>query len=197
MTTATVAIAYHSGYGHNAVLAEEVRAGAAEAGADCALISVEGITGAQWELLDAADAIVFGSPTYMGGASAAFHTFAEAGSGRWAEQTRADKVAAGFTVSGSKNGEKQQTLQYLAVLAAQHGMHWVNLGLLPGWNTSTGSEHDLNRLGIALGAGAQANNDEGPESVTKADRETARHLGARVTRVAAALRAAGPAGTAR
>ena len=54
----------------------------------------------------------------------------------------------------------------------------------PGWCSSTGSEHDLNRLGITLGAGAQANTDEGPEAVTKADTETARHLGRRVATVA-------------
>ncbi len=35
MTAPVVSIAYHSGYGHTAVLAEAVRTGAAEAGARC------------------------------------------------------------------------------------------------------------------------------------------------------------------
>ncbi|WP_073948246.1 flavodoxin family protein [Streptomyces kebangsaanensis] len=186
----TVAIAYHSGNGHTAVLAQAVREGAADAGAAVTAIQVDTITERQWQQLDGADAIVFGAPTYMGTASAAFHTFAQATSGRWAERAWADKPAAGFTVSGSKSGDKLHTLQYFGVLAAQHGMHWVNLGLLPGWNSSAGSEHDLNRLGFYLGAAGQADVDLGPEAVTKADVETARHLGRRVAETARRFAAA-------
>ncbi len=75
------------------------------------------------------------------------------------------------------------------MLAAQHGMHWINLGLLPGWNSSTASENDLNRLGIFLGAGAQT------DSVHKADIATADHLGRRVA-AQAAVYAAGRAAVA-
>jgi NAD(P)H dehydrogenase (quinone) len=178
--TPVVAIAYHSGYGHTAVLAEAVRDGAAAAGATVHLVNVETITDEQWALLDAADAIVFGSPTYMGTASTAFHAFAEASSKRWFTSAWKDKLAAGFTNSASKSGDKLHTLQFFTVLAAQHGMHWVSLGLHPGWNSSTASENDLNRLGIFLGAGAQSNNDQGPDAVHKADIATAEHLGRRV-----------------
>uniref|UniRef100_A0AAU2V1A5 Flavodoxin family protein n=1 Tax=Streptomyces sp. NBC_00003 TaxID=2903608 RepID=A0AAU2V1A5_9ACTN len=181
MTAPVVSIAYHSGYGHTAVLAEAVRDGAAEAGATVHFIKVDAITEADWDLLDASDAIVFGSPTYMGTASGAFHQFAEATSKRWFTGAWLDKIAAGFTNSGSKSGDKSHTLQYFQTLAAQHGMHWVNLGLKPGWNSSTGSEHDLNRLGFSSGAGAQTNSDEGPEAVHKADIATAEHLGRRIT----------------
>ena len=184
MTSPVVAIAYHSGYGHTAVVAEAVRAGAADAGATVHLIKVDEITEAQWELLDAADAIVFGSPTYMGTASGAFHVFAEATSKRWFGKTWHDKLAAGFTNSGSKSGDKLHTLQYFQTLAAQHAMHWVNLGLMQGWNSTQGSEHDLNRLGFFAGAAAQTNSDEGPEGVHKADIATAEHLGRRVTETA-------------
>ncbi|AEW96771.1 MULTISPECIES: flavodoxin family protein [Streptomycetaceae] len=182
--TPVVAIAYHSGYGHTAVLAEAVRDGAVEAGATAHLIDVERIDDERWALLDSADAIVFGSPTYMGTASGAFHVFAEASSKRWATAAWRDKLAAGFTNSASKSGDKLHTLQFFTVLAAQHGMHWVSLGLHPGWNSSTASENDLNRLGIFLGAGAQTNNDQGPEGVHKADIATARHLGGRITETA-------------
>ncbi|MGW2693860.1 flavodoxin family protein [Streptomyces sp. NPDC001296] len=184
MTTAVVAIAYHSGHGHTAVLAEAVREGAAEAGAQVHLIKVDEITDEQWVTLDGSDAIVFGSPTYMGTATAAFHGFAEASSKRWFTQEWKDKLAAGFTNSGSKSGDKLHTLQFFQILAAQHGMNWISLGLHPGWNSSTGSEHDLNRLGVFLGAAAQTNVDEGPEAVHKADVETARHLGRRVAEAA-------------
>ncbi|GGZ97716.1 flavodoxin family protein [Streptomyces echinoruber] len=183
----TVAIAYHSGNGHTAVLAEAVRDGAVEAGADAVLIAVDTITAEQWAVLDAADAIVFGAPTYMGTASAAFHVFAQATSKRWADRAWQDKLASGFTVAGAMNGDKLHTLQYFSILASQHGMHWINLDLTPGWCSSTGSEHDLNRLGITLGTGAQANTDQGPEAVTKADAETARHLGRRVALTARAF----------
>ncbi|WP_369392119.1 flavodoxin family protein [Streptomyces sp. CG1] len=184
MTTPVVSIAYHSGFGHTAVLAEAVRAGAADAGAEVHLIKVDEITDEQWETLDRSDAIVFGSPTYMGTASGAFHVFAEGTSNRWYTRAWQDKLAAGFTNSASKSGDKLHTLQFFQTLAAQHGMHWVNLGLLPGWNSSSSSENDLNRLGFFSGAAAQSNNDQGPEAVHKADIATAEHLGRRVTETA-------------
>ncbi|MGW0188210.1 flavodoxin family protein [Streptomyces sp. NPDC003362] len=184
MTTPVVSIAYHSGYDHTTVLAEAVRAGAAEAGAEVHLIKVDEITDEQWAVLDRSDAIVFGSPTYMGTASGAFHVFAEATSKRWFGQDWKDKLAAGFTNSGAKSGDKLHTLQFFQILAAQHGMHWVNLGLHPGWNNSAGSENDLNRLGIFAGAGAQTNIDEGPDAVHKSDIATAEHLGRRVAETA-------------
>ena len=99
MTTPVVSLAYHSGYGHTAVIAEAVRTGAVEAGAEVHLIKVDEITEEQWAVLDRSDAIVFGSPTYMGTASGAFHVFAEATSKRWATQAWKDKLAAGFTIS--------------------------------------------------------------------------------------------------
>ncbi|MGW2582174.1 flavodoxin family protein [Streptomyces virginiae] len=179
--TPVVSIAYHSGYGHTAVVAEAVRSGAVDAGATVHLIKVDEIDDAQWELLDASDAIVFGSPTYMGTASGAFHVFAEASSKRWFGDAWQDKAAAGFTNSASKSGDKLHTLQFFQILAAQHGMSWINLGLKPGWNSSTASENDLNRLGFFAGAAAQSNSDEGADAVHKADIATAEHLGRRVT----------------
>ncbi|MEV4442937.1 flavodoxin family protein [Streptomyces sp. NPDC049577] len=194
-TPPVVAIAYHSGFGHTAVLAEAVREGAADTRATVHLVKVDEITEAQWELLDAADAIVFGSPTYMGTASGAFHVFAEATSKRWATRAWQDKLAAGFTNSGAKSGDKLNTLQFFSVLAAQHGMHWINLGLPSGWHSTTASENDLNRLGFYLGAGAQTDVDRGPDGVHKADIATAVHLGRRVA-AQAAVYAAGRAAAA-
>ncbi|KQV13834.1 flavodoxin family protein [Kitasatospora sp. Root107] len=180
-----VAIAFHSGYGHTAVLAEAVARGAASAGADVVSVPVDAITDEQWAQLDAADAIIFGSPTYMGTASAAFHTFAQASTKRWYTQDWAGKLAAGFTNSGAKAGDKSSTLDYFVTMAAQHAMHWVSLGLQPGWASTTGSEMDLNRLGYFAGAAAQSPVDAGAEDVHKSDIATAEHLGARVAREAA------------
>jgi len=177
----TVAIAYHSGSGHTAVLAEAIRSGVLDRGGLPTAIRVDQITESQWACLDAADAIVFGAPTFMGTASAAFHQFAEDTAGRWSARTWRDKLAAGFTISGAMSGDKLVTLQYFVTLASQHGMHWISLDLLPGWSSTRGAVTDLNRLGVTLGVGAQANTDEGPEGVPQADLDTARYLGRRVT----------------
>ena len=67
-----------------------------------------------------------------------------------------DKVAAGFTNWGSRSGDKLATLIQLALFAAQHHMHWVNLALPPANHASNGSEDELNRLGFWLGAAALA-----------------------------------------
>lgn len=192
-TSTVVAIAFHSGFGHTAAIAAAVATGAARAGAEVVTIQVDSITAEQWDLLDAADAIIFGAPTYMGSASAAFHAFAEASSRRYFTQAWAGKMAAGFTNSGAKAGDKSSTLGWFQTLAAQHGMHWVSLGLLPGWASTTGSEHDLNRLGFFSGAAAQSPVDAGAEAIAPSDLATAEALGERVasaTQMWAAGRAA-------
>ena len=147
------------------MLAEAVAAGAREAGAHVSVIAVDQMTDADWDVLDAADGIVFGSATYMGNVSAGFQTFAEQTGRRCLNGSWRDKVAAGFTNSGAKSGDKVHTLVSLAVFAAQHHMHWVSLGLGAGWNSAAGSEDDLNRLGFWLGAGAQTDVDANPDQV--------------------------------
>jgi NAD(P)H dehydrogenase (quinone) len=173
-------VAYHSKFGHTAVLAEAVRRGAIEGGAQVSMIAVEAITDVDWVTLDTADGIIFGSATFMGNVSAGFQTFAEQTGRRCLNGTWRDKVAAGFTNSGAKSGDKLHTLQSLAVFAAQHHMHWVSLGLGAGWNSAAGSEQDLNRLGFWLGAGTQTDVDAGPDQVHPADVRTCEHLGRRV-----------------
>ncbi|GGL70727.1 FMN reductase [Streptomyces fumigatiscleroticus] len=185
-TVVSVAIAYHSGYGHTTRMAESVEEGVRSvAGATAGTVRLDDLTEEDWARLDAADAIVFGSPTYMGSASPVFHAFAAASSERWYGQRWKDKVAAGFTTSGSPSGDKLNTLQYFTVFAAQHGMHWVNLDLLPG-----DTENDPNRLGGWLGAMGRCPVDQGPESMPKGDLLTAAHLGRRVAGHARLLRTA-------
>ena len=175
-----VVVVYHSGFGHTKVLAEAVARGAGGvSGTKVALVPVENALD-RIEELNAADAIVFGSPTYMGSASAAVKTFMEATSKLWMERKWKDKIAAGFVNSASQNGDKQVVFQQLITFALQHGMIWVGLDLLPGNNSSTGSLEDLNRLGVFSGAAAQSNADQGPDAVTESDRKTAEHLGKRV-----------------
>ncbi|MEM9500137.1 MAG: flavodoxin family protein [Pseudomonadota bacterium] len=180
-----IAIVYHSGYGHTAVQADAVYRGASEvAGADVTLIPVEEFE-ENWAVIDGADAIIFGSPTYFGSASAQFKAFLDATSGRWIEGRWNNKLASGFTVSAGMSGDKLATLQQINHFAMQHGMIWVGLGLLPGNNTSAGSPEDLNRLGGFLGAMAQADADASPEvSPAGSDLRTAEFLGKRVAEAA-------------
>lgn len=185
-----IVVVYHSGYGHTEVQAKAVARGAAKVeGSEVKLFNVEEAQ-QQWDALNAADAIIFGSPTYMGSASAQFKAFMEASSSIWYQRGWQDKVAAGFTTSASQSGDKLNTLIQLTVFAAQHGMIWVGNDLLPGNNSSTGSVNDLNRLGGFLGALAQANSDQGPDvAPLQSDLLTAEHLGERVALITKKLHA--------
>lgn len=175
-----IAIVYHSGYGHTARQAEHVRQGAASvAGVEVSLVAVSEVAH-HWDTLATADAIIFGTPTYMGSASAPFKDFMDQSSKAWAGQAWKDKLAAGFTNSASWSGDKLNTLVQLMVFANQHGMLWVSLGLMPGNNSSQGAISDLNRVGSFTGAMAQSNADQGPEAMQESDLRTAEHLGRRV-----------------
>jgi multimeric flavodoxin WrbA len=184
-TQVLVAIVYHSGYGHTARQAEAVRRGVEQVPGAVALHLTSDEAQTRWNDLEKADAIIFGAPTYMGSASGAFKTFMDATSEVFTSGAWRDKIAAGFTNSASRSGDKLATLLQFAVLAAQLGMHWVSLGLQPGNNTTAGSEADLNRLGFFLGAAAQSNADQGPDfAPPDSDLRTAEKLGERVARVA-------------
>ena len=66
-------VVYHSGYGHTQRVAQFVAEGAK---AQLIAIDAEGnLSEADWTAINAADAIIFGTPTYMGGVSAPFKTF--------------------------------------------------------------------------------------------------------------------------
>ena len=186
MSNARITIVYHSGRGHTARQAEAVAHGVQQMrGTEPLLLSVEEAQ-TRWDDLASAEAIIFGTPTYMGSVSAGFKAFQEATSRAVMAKgfVWQDKIAAGFTNSGARAGDKLATLIQIALFAAQHGMHWVNLGLPPANNSTKGSEEELNRLGFWLGAGAQSNVDQGPDvAPPEADLATARHLGRRVAEV--------------
>ncbi|EPW6910362.1 flavodoxin family protein [Vibrio parahaemolyticus] len=118
------------------------------------------------------DAIIFGSPTYMGGVAAQFKAFADASSESWYHQKWANKVAAGFTSGGALNGDQSCTLQYLQTFAYQHGMMWVGLDKI-----SNSGEQNLNRYGVQGGIVAQGGEDG---QLHASDVATAEYLGKRV-----------------
>ena len=181
----TVAIVYHSGYGHTQRMAQAVAEGAA--GHLIAIDADGNLPAGGWEQLKAADAIIFGSPTYMGSASWQFKKFADASSKPWFSQDWKDKLFAGFTNSAAMNGDKLSTLSWMVTLAMQHGGIWVGLGILPS-SSKAATRNDPNYLGTYSGAVAQSPSDASAGEMLPGDLETARSLGRRVADIAGRLR---------
>ena len=176
-----IAVVFHSGYGHTKRMAESVAAGA---GAELVVIDAEGnLSDAQWATLAAADAIIFGSPTYMGGPSWQFKKFADASSKPWFSLLWKNKIAAGFTNSATMNGDKLSTLHYFFTLSQQHGMIWVGTGMQAS-NSKAATRNDLNYVGSYCGAMATSPSDASPDEMLPGDLETARLFGVRVIEVA-------------
>ena len=186
---AKVAVVYHSGSGHTRKMAEAVHAGAAGvAGIEARLLPIEGkdIVEGRWQNdeilaeLDRCDAILFGSPTYMGCVSGQMKCFIDATAGRFASRAWKDKLAAGFSVSSGPSGDKLNTLKTLCVFAMQQGMIWVGQDRIP-------EDEGINRFSFYLGAVGLAGQEPPEEAPGEADTETGRQLGARVAALAARL----------
>jgi NAD(P)H dehydrogenase (quinone) len=176
-----IVVVYHSGYGHTQRLAQAVAEGA---GAQLLAIDPEGnLPPGGWEHLAAADAIVFGAPTYMGGPSWQFKKFADATSKPWFGQEWKDKLFAGFTNSGSINGDKSSTIYYFFTLAMQHGGVWVGNGMMPA-NNKAAQRNDVNWIGTFAGGAAQSPVDASPAEMLPGDLETGRQFGQRVAAAA-------------
>jgi NAD(P)H dehydrogenase (quinone) len=153
-----IAVIYFSGTGHVNLMAEAIAAGAPkspDAKVQLLRITGEQIVNGRWKdeamvaSLNSADAIIFGSPTYMGGVAAQLKAFIDYASSIWAQQLWKDKIAGGFTHSAGMSGDKQGTLIYLATNAAQHGMIWVGAGEMT-------QPNGVNRLGSYTGVMGQA-----------------------------------------
>src|SRR5246127_2557675 len=87
-------------------------------------------------------------------------------------------------------GDKQNSLVQLMTFAAQHQMHWVNLGMNYGNNRSYTNEDILNRDSYTLGMAGQADMDQsGDVAPPSSDLRTAEFLGRRVAEVAQELSA--------
>ncbi len=187
----TLSIVYHSGYGHTRKLAEAVLAGARlSPGVSATLFAIDAegnVPDEAWAALASSDAIVFGSPTYMGTVSWQFKKFADATSKPWFAQVWKDKLFAGFTNSASINGDKFNTIHYLMTLAMQHSGFWIGTGLMPS-NTKTAGRNDVNWLGSFGGLMAQSPSDASPdEGPLPGDLETGRLFGRRVADAAQLL----------
>ena len=194
MNKRNIVIVYHSGYGHTKKVAEAVAEGSGgallEIDAEGNLPTVNGLGG--WEQLQAAHAIVFGTPTYMGGPSWQFKKFADATSKPWYTQAWRNKLAAGFTNSASLYGDKGQTLQYLFTLSQQHGMLWTGSGMMPA-NSKAATRADVNHIGASLGLMTATPSDASVDEMVAGDLATARAFGRRVAESAALFAPTAPA----
>jgi NAD(P)H dehydrogenase (quinone) len=182
---AKVAVVFHSGYGHTLRMAQVIAEGA-----DAELVAIDAdgnLPEGGWDTLAAADAIIFGSPTYMANVSWQFKKFADASSKQWYVQAWKDKLAAGFTNSAGLNGDKLATLNSLFGLAMQHSMIWVSQGLMPS-NAKATTRSDINNLVSYSGAMAQSPSDAGAEAIPQGDLDTARLFGQRIADVARKFR---------
>jgi NAD(P)H dehydrogenase (quinone) len=180
-----VAIIYHSGYGHTEVVARAVLKGASSnQNVQAEIFKAEEFTKENIDKLNDFDAMIFGSPTYMGSVSAKMKQFMEDSSGTWYKRDWKNKIAAGFTNSGSMSGDKLNSLVQFAVFAAQHAMIWVGVEDLGGNNSTKGSNEDINRIGSYLGLMTPSNTDQGPDQAPIAsDLKTAEHFGARIAQI--------------
>lgn len=175
-----VAVVFHSGYGHTGKQAEAVANGAK---ATLVAIDAEGnLSDAQWAILNEADAIVFGSPTYMGSVSWQFKKFADASSKQWFSQQWKNKVFGGFTNSATMNGDKHSTVHYFFTLAMQHSGIWVGTGLMPS-NAKAAKRDDVNYVGSFAGAMMTTPSDASADEVNSGDLETARLYGERIAKI--------------
>lgn len=184
----TLSIVYFSGAGHTLLMAEALAKGASKVtDINVQLFRITGdqIHNGRWDnpeilaSLNKSDAIVFGSPTYMGGVAAQFKAFIDGASSVWFQQLWKDKLAGGFTHSGSLSGDKQGTLLYLSINAAQHSMIWVSTGEM--------NQNGVNRLGSYLGVMGQAVPDfSGTKAaeIDSGDRLSAELYGERIAQIA-------------
>ncbi|WP_415567111.1 flavodoxin family protein [Komagataeibacter saccharivorans] len=190
-----IAIVYFSGYGHTARLADAVALGVAEIpGTEAVSLRIDpdgNLPEGGLDQLAAADAIIYGSPTYMGGPAWQFKKFAESTARIWLAEGWKDKIAAGFTNSATVNGDKAITLIYFWTLSQQHGQIWVGTGLLPA-NTKANGPGDVNWSGGSVGIMAISPSDASTEEAPRTgDLETGRLAGQRVALVTSRLRPAG------
>ena len=177
-----IVIVYHSGYGHTRKVAEAVAEGSR--GTLLAIDAEGNLPEGGWEQLAEADAIVFGSPTYMGSVSWQFKKFADASSKPWFSQQWKNKLAAGFTNSASMNGDKHSTLHYLFTLSQQHGMLWAGLGLKAS-NSKAATRDDANNVGSYAGLMTVTPSDASVDEMVAGDLVMARTFGTRIAELTA------------
>ena len=126
-----------------------------------------------------ADGIIFGTPTRFGNTSAELKAFIDSLGGLWFQGKLNGKVAGAFTSTGGPHGGNETTVVSLYIPMAHLGFIIV----------PNGYTHPkiLQGHGTPYGASSISGQNSAPPTVD--DLEVAKHQGARVTQVAAALKA--------
>ncbi len=172
----SVAIVYHSPYGHTEKVAQCIAQGVTQSGVKAHLMSIDAI---DWDTLDQADAIIMGCPTYMGSLTSSLKQFMEQSSKRWLARSWQGKLAAAFTNGGGLSGDKLAVLQQINLFAMQHGMLWTGLPMMPTGRSAV----DLNRMSSFLGLMTQSDNAPAEITPPSGDLETARWFGEHIAQV--------------
>lgn len=89
----TIAVVYHSNYGHTRRVAYAIVSGIVQEGVMSKAIDINDV---DWDYLDNADMIVFGSAVYMGSVTAEFKAFMDSTSKRWLDRGWQGKWSAAF-----------------------------------------------------------------------------------------------------
>ena len=126
-----------------------------------------------------ADGIIFGTPTRFGNTSAELKAFIDSLGGLWFQGKLNGKAASAFTSTAGPHGGNETTVVSLYVPMAHLGFIIV----------PTGYTHETIVQGHGTPYGASAISGQNRTPPTAEDLEVARHQGARVTQVAAALKA--------
>lgn len=156
MEKGNISIVYHSQQGHTKQVAQILAQSMSSELTGVNLVDVEDVA-TNMELLHESDTIIFGCPTYFGNVSADFKQFMERTGKFWYKQLWKDKLAAGFTLSSTTNGDKLNTLISLSLFAAQHSMLWISQGILPRFCNDEQTDGQ-NRLASYLGLMVQCAN---------------------------------------
>ena len=172
----SVAIVYHSPYGHTEKVSQYIAYGVTQAGMTVHLMQIDAV---DWDALDQSDAIVLGCPTYMGSLTSNLKQFMEQSSKRWLARSWQGKLAAAFTNGGGLSGDKLAVLQQINLFAMQHGMLWTGLPMMPTGRSAT----DLNRMSSFLGLMTQSDNATAEVTPPSGDLETARWFGEHIAQV--------------
>jgi NAD(P)H dehydrogenase (quinone) len=126
-----------------------------------------------------ADGIIFGTPTRFGNASAELKAFIDSLGGLWFQGKLNGKAAGAFTSTAGPHGGNETTVVSLYIPMAHLGFIIV----------PTGYTHERIVQGHGTPYGSSAISGQNSAPPTAEDLEVAKHQGARVTQVAAALKA--------
>ncbi len=128
---------------------------------------------------EAADAIIFGTPTRFGNVSSELKAYVDSLGGLWFQGKLVGKVGSAFASTGSQHGGNESTPLTMFNFMAHLGMIIVPLGY---------GDPIMFQAGTPYGATSISGQNNAPP--TENDLEVARYQGRRVAQVAKALKAA-------